>query len=649
MLHKKTLDKTMKYIIGILSVLLLLFFAFKKTKAQDTVNIMPVMINQSNANFFSGMNSDSPDSLLQAIYSDCKLSSLLRASGSCSVRDYGSGGLASSSLRGTSSNHLQVNWNGIPINSLTAGTMDFSLLNGFLFDNISVNTSPAGSLRGSGAVGGSINLNSEPKFDKGTGFSAETKFGSFSLFKQSLNFRHSAKRFYYRLRGIRRQAKNNFPYTDYYKTGHPKVYQTNNAFRNNSLMQDFSLKFKNNLLVKSSYWYSEKDAEIPEAAGNYGEGFKHQKDSCHRLYIALEKLTTAGKWSVSSALFSSYIHYTDKLSKEGNFTVNSKILNLQNINTIDYRRSFPKGTVIGAGAFLHSAEARGENYTGNPQEHRYRFYAAALKKTQNYKFKLSAGVENKYSGGIIPTVSALAFYKSKNERIKLQLSAANKYRRPNFNELYWNTGNSSDDLKAEYGYDIQIKSDYLLWSNNKIHSLTFEHKLYYLHMKALIQWIPKSGIWIPVNYKELNSSGADISLKHRFKKSETEIQNSLKWFYNYAQITTGENATYRPPYAPKNKFLLTNSFLHSDFSATLNTIITGKRYTVPENNLQTQLPAYLIADFFASYRFCSEKKFNFKFSIEIKNILDRQYESVRSYYMPGRNIAFAAEIIFNSR
>ena len=71
----------------------------------------------------------------------------------------GQGGVATSSFRGTSSSHTQVNWNGITINPASNGSFDFSLFPTFFTDDVALYHGNNYQKNGSGALGGSINLN----------------------------------------------------------------------------------------------------------------------------------------------------------------------------------------------------------------------------------------------------------------------------------------------------------------------------------------------------------------------------------------------------------------------------------------------------------------------------------------------------------
>ena len=84
------------------------------------------------------------------------LESLITNLSSSYIKSYGA--LATPSLRGTSSSHTLVIWNGIPINSNANGLADFSVIYPFNFSEISLVYGGNSSVLGSGSIGGSIHL-----------------------------------------------------------------------------------------------------------------------------------------------------------------------------------------------------------------------------------------------------------------------------------------------------------------------------------------------------------------------------------------------------------------------------------------------------------------------------------------------------------
>jgi len=74
------------------------------------------------------------------------------------VKGYGSGGIATLSLRGTSAQHTRLYWNNLDVSSPTLGLADMSTVPLAAFDQIQVQYGFASLSDGSGGLGGSIRL-----------------------------------------------------------------------------------------------------------------------------------------------------------------------------------------------------------------------------------------------------------------------------------------------------------------------------------------------------------------------------------------------------------------------------------------------------------------------------------------------------------
>ena len=76
------------------------------------------------------------------------------------IRNYGSGGLATASFRGSNAYHTPVIWNGINIQNPMNGQIDFSAIPVFLSDELSLQYGGNGGIWGSGAMAGLLVMNS---------------------------------------------------------------------------------------------------------------------------------------------------------------------------------------------------------------------------------------------------------------------------------------------------------------------------------------------------------------------------------------------------------------------------------------------------------------------------------------------------------
>jgi iron complex outermembrane receptor protein len=133
--------------------------------AMDTIRLPEVKLIESKiATHDVGTNIDviKTNSLFEG--SSINLANLISSSSSIYIKKYGA--LATPTFRGTSSSHTLVLWNGIPINSVANGLADLSAIYCHNFSEILIVNGGHGSIFGSGAIGGSLHLNSNVKEDE---------------------------------------------------------------------------------------------------------------------------------------------------------------------------------------------------------------------------------------------------------------------------------------------------------------------------------------------------------------------------------------------------------------------------------------------------------------------------------------------------
>ena len=128
------------------------------------------------------------------------------------VRQYGTGSLATSSIRGGSAGHTLVLWNGIPIQSPMLGQLDLSLLSIHAGDEVSVSPGGHSSLWGSGAIGGIVSLNANSDHYRPFAARVITQVGQFGLWQQSGSLTFKAQKFSGKTAFTHLQTDNDFDY-----------------------------------------------------------------------------------------------------------------------------------------------------------------------------------------------------------------------------------------------------------------------------------------------------------------------------------------------------------------------------------------------------------------------------------------------------
>jgi outer membrane receptor protein involved in Fe transport len=164
---------------------------------------------------------------------------------------------------------------------------------------------------------------------------------------------------------------------------------------------------------------------------------------------------------------------------------------------------------------------------------------------------------------------------------------------------------------------------------------------YYNTVKNKIVAIPTKNLfnWSMQNIGRTEALGCDLSVTLLFKKGFWRASlNSNHSFSSITDITNpdspshGHQIPYTPTYSSSSSFIL--SF--KGYGISFNGLYAGKRYSLNEN-----IKSNLLAPYF-DLNLGIQKIFEFKndldaaVSLKCMNILNKNYEIIRSFPMPGR-------------
>jgi vitamin B12 transporter len=553
------------------------------------------------------------------------------------IRNYGSyGSLASVSMHGTGSNHTQISWNGIPLNSPTTGQADLSLLPSGFVQNIEIINGASGSLFGSGTFGGSINLGNSP--DWNNSFSAKYSFnsGSFGHFSHSVMLRFGTRRLQYHLSVHKSDAKNDFYFRDTYRYGTPLVKNSNNTYRDAAIMQNMYLDAGKGNFIEAGIWYQRKDLRIPQIMGSFEASRARQKDSLFRTYINYRKKSEKSVFVFRSAYLTDYLHYTN--GSGSITTIDSRIHAGRIINETDYRH-FITANMIAGGGFSHAfINGKSDNYGGKINENEYAFYG-------NLKYVLkdlivNGGFRKEFYKGLNPPIqySMGMRYKFSND-LFLRASFSTKFRKPSLNEKYWRPGGNLH-LRPEKGFGGDLTAEWTLTEAKDGNSeLYIRLTGYYQTIDNWIQWLMTDSL-TPVEYKQVHASGIEAWLDYSFKVYLFSVSGNLNYNYNKSVIvdTYDDNKLLmgnQLAYIPRNIFRANTSLSYGGFMVEIAGSYTGYRETVESGDSYLRLPAYMLFDLALIY----ERRIN-QMPVGIwcrcDNLFDTTFEIIRAYPVPGR-------------
>ena len=149
-----------------------------------------------------------------------------------------------------------------------------------------------------------------------------------------------------------------------------------------------------------------------------------------------------------------------------------------------------------------------------------------------------------------------------------------------------------------------------------------------------------------INYGKVEIYGFDVRIGVLTKIKELSLDIKLNYSYSHAMDNEPTSITYKHllPYSPEQIYSIISTFEWQRFSLGYTCMLVDNRYSLPENISFNLLPHY--ADHSLSLSYIQKTKYgDYKLTFSVNNILDKQYEVIRSYPMMGRNYNLKINII----
>jgi vitamin B12 transporter len=540
------------------------------------------------------------------------------------IKTYGSGSLATSSMRGGNAGHTLVLWNDLPIQSPMLGLLDLSLLPTNMADEISVQQGGGTAMWGSGAVGGVIALNNQADFANEISANSQMTFGSFGLFQQNLTAKIGNKKFQSHTKLSHQQAENDFTYWL-----SPTFERTNeNAdFQQQNILQDVYFKPKSNQTLATHFWYQTSAREIPPTSVQV-RSKAHQNDEAFRFILDFKNIGNQVITNGKLGFFKENLDYFDDQIGLISVSYFSTFL-----GEFDTEIHLPHSQKIYLGTTHTFTSANADGYASQPTEYRAALFASYYWNYKNWQTQISVR-EEMVNGKFVPITPMLGVEKALGKSFDFKLKISRNYRLPTLNDRFWQPG-GNPDLLPEKGWSEEATLAYKKSSNGwqfNVSTTGFNRKMENWIMWALLE---KQSFWSATNITEVWSRGAEQRLKIDYQKKDW--QYSVSAGYNWTR-STNQIAVEKPKipanqqlfYTPEHQFFgklginwrqLNMNYYHSFTSATLG---------VNEN-----LAAYDLANFQFGYDWkLGDLKGNLLFNIQ--NIWNTNYYIVERRPMAGR-------------
>ncbi len=469
------------------------------------------------------------------------LTDVLRYNTTIYFKENGYGMVSSPSFRGTNAQQTAVIWNGIAINSNLNGQTDFNTISPTAFSSISIRKGGGSTQYGSGAVGGSIHLTNDIRFENIHSNSLRLTAGSFSTFEGNFKTQHADKDYYFDLGVDFISSVNDYSYKDL------DTKNENGEFSkfNTALNAGLPLK-RGSLTWNSNYFIGDRNlsGSITAIARD-----RYKDINTRNLITLTTKYYKVQSILKGAHLYEEYQYYPDQ--EKSLFFEGSSHTYLGEYQ-LDYNISPSfKITPLINYTFI---QGKGDNIK---EEDRNTLAAVLLIKHQvsnkwTYGFNFRQEFLNDFDN---PFLFAFDTQYQIQPWYQLKVNASKNYRVPTFNDLYWNAG-GNENLEAETSYQAG------LGNTINIQNVEFDLEGFYISSTDLIKWQPnEENIWMPVNISETENYGVEFGARYH----TTINKHSLDIFTQYAFTKAIDKEKNKQLiYVPKHKLtgLLQYTFLY---------------------------------------------------------------------------------------
>lgn len=541
------------------------------------------------------------------------LTSLLAFNSNIYFKENGFGMVSSPAFRGTNASHTAVIWNGININSQLNGQVDFNTINPFNYNSISIRSGGGSVQYGSGAIGGSIHLNSGLLFKEHFDNQVSIGYGSYKTKKINFNQSYGSRSMSYSLGVNYNASDNNYKYLN---TGEENK---NGEFNNLNLNWNIGYVLSENQILKLYHQTFISDRNL---SGNLVVlGRSKYKDNQYRTQLEWGSYGPKAISKIKLAYLQEEYKYFE--NKDAAIYSFGKVSNFLARYSLDYKIS--KFFRLNSFLEYNNYKGAGDSF-GSPE--RDDFSATALLKhiissTIAYNLSVRQDFSSDFSS---PLVFSFHGSYSLTDNYQVKINASKNFRTPTFNDLYWQPGGNLE-LVPEKSYQLDFGNVL------NIGAVSMQYNGYYITTKDMIKWLPNNeGVWSPINIDDVEIYGAEAKIEANYSLGKNQ-ELGIKTNYAYTvseDKSTNEQLIYVP-------FHTANGSLEYRI-ADLN-LFYQHLYNGSVSIVGGQLKEYQVANLGATYTADILKKdLKYTIGVTINNLFNTYYENVALRPMPNRNI-----------
>ncbi|SFC82936.1 iron complex outermembrane recepter protein [Flexibacter flexilis DSM 6793] len=585
---------------------------------------------------FKVQNIDSAD---LAQYRTQTLADLLTYKTPVFIKNYGIGGLASPSFRGTASHHTQLLWNGLPINSPLLGSVDLSLLPVDFVEEIGVAFGGGSTLsQSSGGLGGAVLLNNIAYWPDTFSLQNTLYAGSYGQLGYRQRIGARVGRFYLSNKSQISRADNDFSFTNTEKYGSPTEKFSNAGQRQHGMMQDIFYQISPKQSLSAHGWYQWARRELGSPMLADGDE-QLQKDLSVRGLVEWRNTSESQESQVRVGYFRENYDYSRHITQSPITLTDHSQSHIWLANAAQQWQNTRWQLKIGGntqyekGFYASQKEAVTQWRTGIYTDFIFNF-------NQNIKTSLTARQEltDHIFSPFLPSLGAQwRVWSNAHQQFLFKGNIARNYRQPTLNERFrvqgqtallpekhqiaevgahWSRATNKAEQNAEITAYESVTNDWIVWQRQG-----------------------RSGLSRPENLKKVQVRGVEVSTFQQYRLRAWRV--AARAAYNLVlsrnlQAYSGLDASVGKQmiYMPRHSAQWSINVFYKDFSLSVENCYNSRRYTDTDN--QNFLTPYQLTNVSVGYELAHGRN-NLFFTLKINNILNETYQSVAYYPMPLRN------------
>lgn len=552
---------------------------------------------------------------------------LLEARSGAFVKRYGSGGLATLALRGTSASQTLVLLDGHRIADPQLGQLDLSLLPTFLLQSVEVMHGGASPLYGTDAVGGVVNLRAlSPHAGSTARFSASV--GAFGERTGGLLLGGGRRGASGLLLASFEQAEGDYPYLS------RATFPARRVPREGADRQLVSLYGAGRLdaargRLQLAGWYTAAERGLPTLhAAPRGE---RQWDESLRLWSDYTARRAWGSLHVGMLAQASALRYANPqldVDQTGRTHLASAELSAQTHRLPAWLLT--GGLQAGLGRARHPSLRRGaeDAYAGAFAEGMGAYGPLLLYPALRADAYWIAASERRLA--VSPRLGLNV--RLRDERLHLKSSAGRSFRVPTFNDRFWQPG-GNPDLRPEHGWSVDAGAA----GGGRLYSA--EATLFASALHDQIVWTPVAGgYWAPRNVLRTATRGFELSGRLTDRPlGLLRLGGALLYTFTDARDRSDPGSpTFGAPlrYVPREQLKATFTASAGRFALDLNGRYIGTRHVTTDGSERLEPFVVLDVQLRTSYRMTGLRA---HLAITLENALDADYAVLQNYPMPPRH------------